>query len=57
MNRKLQPDSNAQRIDVHENEATPPYNGTVMVDMDKNRLIEIPPNGGEPPDIGLTRTW
>ena len=33
------------------------HNGTVMVDMDKNRLIEIPPNGGEPPDIGLTRTW
>jgi len=28
-----------------------------MVDMDKNRLIEIPPNGGEPPDIRLTRIW
>jgi len=29
--------------------------GTVTVDMDKYRLVRIPPSGHEPPDVGLTR--
>jgi len=28
--------------------------GTVMVDTDKNRLVEIPSSGREPPDVVLT---
>jgi len=29
----------------------------VMVDTDKYRLVGIPPNSREPPDIGLTKIW
>ena len=31
------------------------HDGTVMVDTEKYRSVEIPPNGGEPPDVRLTR--
>ena len=31
------------------------HDGTVMVDMDRNGFIEIPPSVYEPPDVGLTR--
>ena len=33
------------------------HEGTVTVDTDKNRLVEIPPSGREPPDIRLSRIW
>ena len=29
------------------------HDGTVMVDTDKNRLVEIPPSSHELPDIGI----
>jgi len=29
----------------------------VMVDMDKYRLVGIPPSGLEPPDVGLTKIY
>ena len=31
------------------------HDGTVTEDMDKYRLVKIPPSGREPPDVGLTR--
>jgi len=31
------------------------HNGTVMEDMDKYRVVRIPPSGHEPPDVSLTR--
>jgi len=31
------------------------HDGTVTVDTDKYRLVEIPPSGHEPPDVKLTR--
>lgn len=31
------------------------HDGTVMVDLDKNKLVEIPPNGGESPDDSLRK--
>ena len=56
LNRKLQPDSNVLRIHIPTSERKPRLqDGTVTVDMDKYRLVEIPPSGCEPPDVGLTR--
>ena len=57
MKRKPQPDSNILRIHIlyFMKEATPLHNGTVTVDMDKYRLVEIPPSGRGPPDVGMTR--
>jgi len=31
------------------------HDGTVTRDTDKNRLLEIPPSGHDPPDVGLSR--
>ena len=57
MNKKLQPDSNVSRIHVlHVMKRKPRlHDGTVTVDADKNRLVEVPPSGCKPPDVGLTR--
>ena len=34
------------------------HDGTVKVDTDNNsRLVEIPPNDGEPPGVGLSTIW
>ena len=33
------------------------YTSLVMVDLDKNRLVEVPPSGRQPPDEGLTRIY
>ena len=56
MNRKPQPDSNILRIHIlHFMKEATLNNGTVTVDMDKYRLVEIPPSGRGPPDVGLTR--
>jgi len=57
MNRKLQPDSNVQRIHVLHIMKRKPclHDGTVMVDMDKNRLVDISPSGREPPDVRSSR--
>ena len=64
MNRKLQPDSEVQRIHIlyvvdtfstcHERKPRL-HDGTVTVDTDKYRLVKILPSGREPPDVGLTR--
>ena len=64
MNRKLQPDSEVRRIHIlyvvdtfstcHERKPRLHY-GTVTEDMDKYRLVKIPPSGRETPDVGLTR--
>ena len=32
-----------------------PHDGTATIDLDKNRLVEIPLSRSEPPDDGLTR--
>ena len=32
-----------------------PIDGTVMIDLDKNRLVESSLSGSDPPDDGLTR--
>ena len=31
------------------------HDGIVPIDLDKNRLVEIPPSGSEAPDDGFTR--
>ena len=31
-----------------------PHDGIVTIDLEKNRLVEIPLIGSEPPDDGLT---
>ena len=64
MNRKLQPDSDVLRIHIlyvmdtfstcHEKKPCL-HDGTVTEDMDKYRLVRIPPSGREPPVVGLTR--
>ena len=65
INRKLQPDSDVLRIHIlyvmdtffyvmHERKPRL-HNGTVTEDTDKYRLVKIPPNGREPPDVGLNR--
>ena len=30
------------------------HDGTVTIDLEKNRLVEIPHGGSEPPDDGVT---
>ena len=57
MSRKLQPDSNVLRIHVLYIMKMKPclHVGTSTVDMDKNRLVEIPPSGQEMPDVALTK--
>jgi len=32
-----------------------PHDGTITTTLDKNRLVEIPPRSGEPPDNELTK--
>ena len=66
MNRKPQPDSDVLRIHIlyitdtfstcHERKPRL-HDGTVTEDTEKYRLVRIPPSGGEPPDVGLTRIW
>ena len=55
---KRQPYSNVLRIHVlhvmKESHASM-QDGTVMVGTDKYRLVEIPPNCREPPNVRLTR--
>ena len=53
MNRKLQPDSNNIFYTLGRKSLL--HDGAVTVDMDKYRLVGIPPSGREPPDVGLTR--
>ena len=68
MKRKLQPDSDVLKIHIlyvmdtfpidrftcHEGKPRL-HDGTVTEDMDKYRLVRIPPSGREPPVVGLTR--
>ena len=60
MNRRLQPDRNVLRIHILQVMKMKPclHDGTVKVDTDNNsRLVEIPPNDGEPPGVGLSTIW
>ena len=56
MNRKLQLDNDVLRMHVLHIMKRKPHlhDGTVMVDTDKIKLVEIPSSVREPPDVGLT---
>ena len=58
MNRKLQPDNILRRHSTHHKRKPRLHDGTVMVDADKYRLVEIPLLVVvRKPDVGLTRIW
>jgi len=46
--------SPTEKCSTHEKEPCL-HDSIVTVDMDENRLLEIPPSGCELPDVGLTR--